>query len=431
MTKQEVKQEHKQSEGDPLRQGRDPLPAARGRPQPDDGRRRRPPTSCWSTRPTSRSRCATTPSAAPPGWSPGAPARSPRKIREQAAEHRVPLVRDVPLARALLRAPARSARRSRPSSSPRSPRCSRSSSAGARRASAAARTAAPGPASTLPAVPAGPAAPRRSPQTLRSRPPPADGRPGRQDGVTTSCHGRRDTVTLRKACPRDPKRLTQLGGPRRRRAHRRDAGRAAARRRCSTCCIALNITGVAADPAGRDVRAAGRSTSPSFPAVHPGATLFRLALNVSATRLVLLDGYAGKVIEAFGHFVVGGSLVVGLVIFLILRGHPVRRHHQRRRPRRRGRRPLHPRRDARQADGDRRRPQRRPHRRGRGPPPPRARSPPRPTSTARWTVRSKFVKGDAIAGDHHHAGQPDRRLRHRRRPEGHGARRGDPRPTAC
>ena len=46
--------------------------------------------------------------------------------------------------------------------------------------------------------------------------------------------------------------------------------------------------------------------------------MFRLALNVSATRLVLLDGFAGKVIESFGHFVVGGSLVVGLVIFLIL-----------------------------------------------------------------------------------------------------------------
>jgi flagellar biosynthesis protein FlhA len=55
-----------------------------------------------------------------------------------------------------------------------------------------------------------------------------------------------------------------------------------------------------------------------FPSLLLVATLFRLALNVSATRLVLLDGYAGKVIEAFGHFVVGGSLVVGLVIFLIL-----------------------------------------------------------------------------------------------------------------
>ena len=44
----------------------------------------------------------------------------------------------------------------------------------------------------------------------------------------------------------------------------------------------------------------------------------RLALNISSTRLILLDGDAGKVIEAFGHVVVGGSLVVGLVIFLIL-----------------------------------------------------------------------------------------------------------------
>ncbi len=55
-----------------------------------------------------------------------------------------------------------------------------------------------------------------------------------------------------------------------------------------------------------------------FPSVLLLATLFRLALNVSATRLVLLDGYAGKVISAFGEFVVGGSLVVGLVIFAIL-----------------------------------------------------------------------------------------------------------------
>lgn len=55
-----------------------------------------------------------------------------------------------------------------------------------------------------------------------------------------------------------------------------------------------------------------------FPSLLLIATMFRLALNVSATRLVLLDGFAGKVIEAFGHFVVGGSLVVGLVIFVIL-----------------------------------------------------------------------------------------------------------------
>ena len=51
----------------------------------------------------------------------------------------------------------------------------------------------------------------------------------------------------------------------------------------------------------------------AFPAVILVMTLFRLALNVSATRLVLLDGYAGKVIDTFGHFVVGGSLLVGLI----------------------------------------------------------------------------------------------------------------------
>jgi len=56
----------------------------------------------------------------------------------------------------------------------------------------------------------------------------------------------------------------------------------------------------------------------AFPAVVLVMTLFRLALNVSATRLVLIDGYAGKVIDTFGHFVVGGSLVVGLIVFAIL-----------------------------------------------------------------------------------------------------------------
>jgi flagellar biosynthesis protein FlhA len=55
-----------------------------------------------------------------------------------------------------------------------------------------------------------------------------------------------------------------------------------------------------------------------FPSLLLVATLFRLALNVSATRLVLLHAFAGNVIQSFGHFVVGGSLVVGLVVFLIL-----------------------------------------------------------------------------------------------------------------
>jgi flagellar biosynthesis protein FlhA len=56
----------------------------------------------------------------------------------------------------------------------------------------------------------------------------------------------------------------------------------------------------------------------AFPSLLLIATMFRLALNVSCTRLVLLHGHAGKVIDAFGHVVIGGSVVVGLVIFLIL-----------------------------------------------------------------------------------------------------------------
>jgi flagellar biosynthesis protein FlhA len=56
----------------------------------------------------------------------------------------------------------------------------------------------------------------------------------------------------------------------------------------------------------------------SFPSLLLVLTLFRLALNISATRNVLSHGYAGHVIDAFGHFVVSGSLIIGLVIFAIL-----------------------------------------------------------------------------------------------------------------
>ncbi len=56
----------------------------------------------------------------------------------------------------------------------------------------------------------------------------------------------------------------------------------------------------------------------AFPSLLLVATMFRLALNVSVTRLVLLHGYAGAVVQSFGSFVVGGSIVVGIVIFLIL-----------------------------------------------------------------------------------------------------------------
>ncbi len=56
----------------------------------------------------------------------------------------------------------------------------------------------------------------------------------------------------------------------------------------------------------------------SFPTVLLIATLFRLGLNVSSTRLILLYGQAGNVISSFGQFVVGGNYVVGAVIFCIL-----------------------------------------------------------------------------------------------------------------
>ena len=55
-----------------------------------------------------------------------------------------------------------------------------------------------------------------------------------------------------------------------------------------------------------------------FPTLLLFITLYRLALNVAATRLILLNGYAGHIIQAFGNFVVQGNYVVGLVVFLIL-----------------------------------------------------------------------------------------------------------------
>jgi flagellar biosynthesis protein FlhA len=60
-----------------------------------------------------------------------------------------------------------------------------------------------------------------------------------------------------------------------------------------------------------------------FPTVLLGVTLLRLALNVASTRVVLLNGHtgtdaAGRVIESFGHFVIGGNYAVGIVVFVIL-----------------------------------------------------------------------------------------------------------------
>jgi flagellar biosynthesis protein FlhA len=56
----------------------------------------------------------------------------------------------------------------------------------------------------------------------------------------------------------------------------------------------------------------------SFPSLLLFVTLFRLALNVASTRLILMNANAGTIIAAFGSFVVGGNVVIGMVIFLIL-----------------------------------------------------------------------------------------------------------------
>ncbi len=61
----------------------------------------------------------------------------------------------------------------------------------------------------------------------------------------------------------------------------------------------------------------------AFPAVLLLTTLMRLSLNVASTRVVLLEGHtgpgaAGAVIEAFGHFLIGGNFAVGLIVFAIL-----------------------------------------------------------------------------------------------------------------
>lgn len=56
----------------------------------------------------------------------------------------------------------------------------------------------------------------------------------------------------------------------------------------------------------------------AFPSVLLITTLFRLALSITTTRLILLQADAGQIVETFGNFVVGGNLVVGIVVFLII-----------------------------------------------------------------------------------------------------------------
>jgi flagellar biosynthesis protein FlhA len=56
----------------------------------------------------------------------------------------------------------------------------------------------------------------------------------------------------------------------------------------------------------------------AFPTVLLTLTLFRLALNISSTRQILGNGYAGEIINSFGHIVIGGNYIVGAVVFIIL-----------------------------------------------------------------------------------------------------------------
>lgn len=61
----------------------------------------------------------------------------------------------------------------------------------------------------------------------------------------------------------------------------------------------------------------------AFPTILLFSTLLRLALNVASTRIILLEGHtgadaAGRVVEAFGHFLVGGNFAIGIVVFVIL-----------------------------------------------------------------------------------------------------------------
>src|SRR6266567_1335404 len=56
----------------------------------------------------------------------------------------------------------------------------------------------------------------------------------------------------------------------------------------------------------------------AFPTLLLALTLFRLALNISSTRQILIHGYAGHIIESFGNFVIQGNYIVGAVVFLIL-----------------------------------------------------------------------------------------------------------------
>ena len=81
--------------------------------------------------------------------------------------------------------------------------------------------------------------------------------------------------------------------------------------------LTLNITG-ALVIIGTSLYAENALSFSVFPTLLLIVTLFRLALNITATRAILTNGYAGEVIQFFGQVVIGGNYAVGFVIFLIL-----------------------------------------------------------------------------------------------------------------
>ena len=80
--------------------------------------------------------------------------------------------------------------------------------------------------------------------------------------------------------------------------------------------LAVNIT-VAVTILMVSIYIANATQITSYPTLLLITTLYRLALDISATRLILLQADAGEVIRSFGMFVVGGNFVVGAVIFLM------------------------------------------------------------------------------------------------------------------
>ena len=180
---------------------------------------------------------------------------------------------------------------------------------------------------------------------------------------------------------------------------------------------------------------AARWSSASFPTTLLLLTLFRLSLNISSSRLILLNGNtgtsaAGEVIGAFGSFVVGGNYVIGAVIFLVLDRHPVRRHQSRRGAHLGSHRALHSRCPAGQADVDRFRSECRADRRDGGQAPPQATG--HRSRVLRRHGRRVALHAARCGGQHSdHRHQHHRRIPDRRAAARHGVSARRSRPTRC